>query len=102
MNDNPFVKPTSVQLVTPQVSSGNVGVVLLERVEPGVTPEYCIHGKTPCYHCSDWCWLGDQTHDVVLSGRAVPLCMQCATELLPKGSEPKERLHDHRRADGPH
>lgn len=73
--DNPFVKPiTDVSLV--QARPGKV--IILERVEPGVTPAYCIHGKTTCFKCNDWCWLGSETYKMVRGGEATPLCMQCA------------------------
>lgn len=77
-------------------------VIVLDRIEPGVTPEYCCHGRTPCVRCGDWCWLGHATHDVVLSGQALPLCMQCANDVVPRDVRPSSRVHDHRRADGPH
>lgn len=100
MTDNPFIK--DVQLV--RYRQG-MDLVLLDRIEPGVTPEYCVHGRTTCCSCNEWCWLGDKTHDVVASGKAAPLCLQCANEKLPKPSKiqgPVTNLRDHRRADGPH
>lgn len=97
MTDNPFVK-----LVEPRKIAGRVGVVILDRVEPGVTPEYCVHGKSTCYTCQEWVWLGDKTYEVVASGRAAPLCLQCAPQVLPQSVRPSERIQDHRRAEGPH
>jgi hypothetical protein len=78
-------------------------VVVLDRVEPGRTPPYCIHGRASCVGgCGEWVWLGDQTHEVVVSGMAAPLCMQCAKQLIPPDVERLAQLEDHRRADGPH
>jgi hypothetical protein len=77
--------------------------VLLDRIEPGWTPPYCIHGSCPCIGgCGEWLWLGDQTYEVVASGRAAPLCLPCARRLAPPGTVPATNLNDHRRADGPH
>jgi hypothetical protein len=100
---SPFHKPiTGVQLVQPKRKNGGVDIVLLDRIEPGVTPEYCIHGQTACFGCNEWCWLGDKTYEVVASGGAAPLCMQCAHQMIPRDVEPKHNIRDHRRADGPH
>jgi len=79
-----------------------MSIVVLERIEPGVTPEYCVHGKVTCYACDEWCWLGDETYKVVKSGHAAGLCLECANEMLPPELTPARRLHDHRRTDGPH
>lgn len=102
MSDNPFVK--DARLVQPRPGpNGQIGAVVLDRVEPGVTPEYCVHGKTTCYFCNEWLWLGDQTYELVSSGRAAGVCLPCATEKFPPaGMLPVRHLHDHRRADGPH
>lgn len=78
-------------------------VVVLDRIEPGVVPPYCTHGRATCMGgCGNWCWLGDRTHDVVASGAALPLCRQCAQRLIPPNCRPSRNIADHRRADGPH
>jgi hypothetical protein len=78
-------------------------VVILDRIEPGWTPPYCTHGRATCVGgCGEWLWLGDKTHDVVKSGRAAPLCHQCARRLIPPGARAARNIGDHRRADGPH
>lgn len=77
-------------------------VVVLDRIEPGVVPEYCCHGRAPCVRCREWCWLGHSTHDVVFTGQALPICRQCAAVVIPPGDRPVDRIRDHRRADGPH
>lgn len=79
-----------VTLVTP--TSG--AVLILERVEPGVTPEYCVHGKTTCLWCDEWCWLGEHSYDVVIEGQASPMCRECAAELIPPDSKPVRNVHD--------
>lgn len=77
--------------------------VLLDRIEPGVTPPYCTHGRATCMGgCGEWVWLGDKTHDMVKSGSSLPLCLQCARRLIPPDVRPVGNAGDHRRADGPH
>lgn len=58
-------------------------VVVLERVEPGITPDYHACGKVTCYKCEDWCWLGTETFKLVTDERVCPLCQTCAAEVLP-------------------
>lgn len=65
-------------------------VVLLDRVVPGLTPGYCVHGGVTCVGCGLWAWLGSATAELVSSGRAAPLCLHCAREL-----GPDVRLADH-------
>jgi len=104
MAQNPFEKPvTDFELVTPKrgKDGGGPPAVILERIEPGVVPEYCTHGKAPCLWCQDWCWLGSETYKIVKSGDAAPMCLDCATRLLPPGARPSGSVRDHRRADGP-
>lgn len=61
-------------------------VVVVERIEPGEPrPDYCIHGRATCYICDEWCWLGEQTYTLVSTGTATPMCLQCATRILPAG-----------------
>jgi len=77
-------------------------VVLLDRIEPGVTPPYCTHGRATCVGgCGEWVWLGHATAKAVTGG-AAPLCMECARRLIPAGTGPVTNIRDHRRADGPH
>ena len=82
-------------------------VVVLDRVEPGVVPDYCTHGRVTCYTCPEWCWLGDETLKAVQRG-VIPVCRQClvriAEEQKGTGLEPRliGNAGDHRRADGPH
>jgi len=107
VNDNPFVKPiTDVRLVEPQRSAdGKMGLVVLERVEPGVVPDYCVHGKVSCYRCDEWCWLGDHTYELVVSGKYAGICLECAARILPSDAREKYfsgNAEDHRRAEGPH
>ena len=108
-NENPFVKRqpiTSVDLVyPPRDREKGMTMLVLERVEPGRTPEYCIHGKVTCYACDEWCWLGDETYKLVKGGEAVGICIECATKRFPPevaDRGPVRHVRDHRRADGPH
>lgn len=73
-------------------------VVILDRIEPDHTPPYCTHGRTTCVGgCGEWLWLGDQTHAVVAAGRAVPICLPCATKLVPAGARAHRHVEDHQR-----
>jgi hypothetical protein len=78
-------------------------IIILDRVVEGTVPEYCVHGRTMCMRCRNWCWLGDETKKLVSAGDASPLCMQCAAEVVPpQHVAPIARVADHRRIDGPH
>jgi hypothetical protein len=77
-------------------------VVVLDRIEPGVTPDYCVHGRATCIACPEWVWLGDETYELVKSGAALPLCQPCATKYVTRGTPKIGKVKDHRRADGPH
>lgn len=83
------------------------GVIVLDRVVEGVTPEYCLHGSAQCVRCHNWVHLGHETSKVVQSGQAHPVCMECVHELVASGEwpadqKPSSHVQDHRRADGPH
>lgn len=103
-----FVKDFA--LVQPEVNpDGSRSIIVLDRVTEGVTPEYCVHGRVTCHRCERWCWLGDNSHDVVKSGKVTPVCMECATDLFNRAKaegvtlpRPVANVNDHRRADGPH
>lgn len=78
--------------------------VIVDRIEPGdPEPAYCVHGRTVCVGgCNEWCWLGSETVKVVQSGEALPLCVPCSRKIIPSGTQPAKRTHDHLRAHGPH
>lgn len=82
---------------TPRVS-----VILLDRVSDIELPDYCIHGRTRCLRCNQWLWLGNNSHDLVMSGQALPLCLKCSDAITPTGTTVRTNITDHRRADGPH
>lgn len=93
-------KVTNVTLIEHDTATRSV---VLDRVEPGVTPPYCVHGRATCSGgCGEWLWLGDKTHDAVKSGDVAPICHQCAARLLPPDARRVGNIRDHRRADGPH
>ena len=80
-----------------------VTAVVLDRIEPGVTPPYCTHGRATCIGgCGEWLWLGHATHAEVTSGRAAPICLECAARSRTPETRVIGRVHDHLRADGPH
>lgn len=78
--------------------------VVLDRVEPGWTPPYCVHGRATCIGptCTRWVWLGSETYGAVASGQVAPICTQCANLHLSPGAGPEQRIVDHLRAEGPH
>ena len=77
-------------------------VILLDRVDKDVLPEYCCHGYAQCVRCQHLCWLGHKTQQIVADGEASPLCMVCADDVLVPGAQRVEHVQDHLRADGPH
>lgn len=74
-------------------AEGRLAAVVLDAVEAGVDPPYCVHGKTTCYVCEDWVWLGDQTYELVAAGKAAPVCRACAAKHF-QGLEPSGRIED--------
>lgn len=91
MTDHPLVK-----LVVPKrAADGGGKVVILDRIEPGETPSYHVHGKTTCYWCGEWCWLGSQTYELVSSGEAAGMCRQCGADLIPQGMTKLGHVDDH-------
>lgn len=87
--------------VEPPRGDTKAGVVVLERIS-GVKPDYCVHGYAECIKCYRMCYLGSETSKWVTEGKAFPMCLECATEIIPPDSEPRGNLNDHKRADGPH
>lgn len=99
---NPTARVSYVE--RPPAGQG-ASVIVLDRVVKNQLPEYCTHGYAECVRCYHLCWLGDRTRQIVASGEALPLCRECATEVIPPGSVPmrdRTQIRDHRRADGPH
>jgi hypothetical protein len=103
--DTPAIAPiapgtvTAVEIVAPGEMADQW--IVLDRIEPGVIPEYCTHGRATCGVCQEWVWLGHASHDVVKTRQAAPLCMQCANQ-YGDPSKISNHVQDHRRADGPH
>lgn len=97
MSEDPFALPVqSVELVLPeQTESGEMAIIALERIEPGITPAYVVYGKVTCYGCDEWCWLGNVTFQLIQSGSAAGLCLECVAEKLPD-LEPVCNLQDER------
>lgn len=87
--------------VEPPTKETQAGVVMLERVS-GLTPDYCIHGYAECIRCYRLCYLGSETSQYVIDGKAYPMCLECGAEILPPDTKATDRVQDHKRADGPH
>lgn len=79
--------------------------IALLPVQDDALPSHCIHGRTTCVACGQWCWLGDKSHDLVVSGEALPVCMPCmelSRKASPFGVVPTSNAEDHLASDGPH
>jgi hypothetical protein len=59
-------------------------VVALDPISAVPEPGYAVYGKTQCFVCNGWCWLGEDTMKVVQAGTATPLCLPCATAAFAK------------------
>lgn len=80
-----------------------VGLVVLERVVKDTLPDYCVHGYATCINCNFPCWIGHETEKVLTGDQNIfAVCLDCAPQMIPEGTEPSQHLEDHRRADGPH
>lgn len=87
---------TNARLVQPERVAADAGVrpIILDTIDPFVEPPYCTHGKTTCYACGDWLWLGCESYKLVASGEAAGLCLTCATKYIPPGSRPIGHVED--------
>lgn len=95
--------PDAVIRTLPPLPPGTGKVLVLDRVVGGTLPDYCTHGYASCAFCGFMCWIGHATSEMLLAGQDIqPICMTCAAAMVPPGTKPEVRLHDHRRADGPH
>lgn len=83
--------PLSMQFIQPDRSK----VVILDRINDVAKPDYCIHGRTKCFGCDQWCHLGSETLKVVESGAATPMCIHCANGVVSKNNL-IARAEDHR------
>lgn len=90
MPDNPFVR-----LVQPKVHpDGTVSVIVLDKVEPGRPPAYTPRGKVTCDKCDDWCWLGTESYDLMLTGDYHGICQECAARIIPPNMKPTRNVGD--------
>jgi hypothetical protein len=78
-----------------------MGVVVLDRIVPGVTPDYCIHGRTVCILCQQAVWLGNNTLKQVRAGYG-PVCLTCARSGILGRATPAGNVADNKRENGPH
>ena len=104
----PFDPDWKVSMVPfPEPKENGYRVIVLDPIVPGQPePDYCLHGRASCANpgCGEWVWLGDKSHEEVLSGRALPICLPCAQKWDPDEVAPKHEgtIIDNRRANGPH
>ncbi len=77
--------------------------IILDRINEAPQPPYCIHGRAQCQAgCGMWCWLGNNSRDIVARGDARPICKPCAKKYASPDMRTSYNANDHRRADGPH
>ena len=60
-------------------------VIVLALVSEDPTPDCEVRGKTRCYECDRWCWLGSETMPIVEGGQAMPMCQRCAAPVVQPG-----------------
>lgn len=56
--------------------------VILIRCVDDPDPFWSVEGRTKCYRCLQWCWLGMSTFKLVAGAEALPLCHQCSDGLV--------------------
>jgi len=62
---------------------GLVALAILDRVVPGVEPDYPIFGQTRCIACPAWVWLDAGSVQAVVAGDLLPVCKECAYLHIP-------------------
>lgn len=54
-------------------------VVVLERVETGVTPDYEVAGHTVCPKCEHMVWVDAKSFERMMADESIwPICLTCA------------------------
>lgn len=66
-------------------------VVVVDRKVAGATPRYHVAATTLCTKCGETVWLGPKTVTAVRGG-AMPICVECAIEVIPPDAEKAGRL----------
>lgn len=56
--------------------------VVLLRCADDPDPAFEMRGRTKCYRCLEWCWLGTGTFELVVQATALPLCHQCSIGMV--------------------
>ncbi len=79
-----------------------VAIIVLDQVADVAHPDYCIEGFCQCVNCMAFCYIGTATGKVVTTGRAYPVCMTCANEMVPPDAGPVEHLRDRRHDEHGH
>jgi hypothetical protein len=69
-------------------------VACLERVDEDRKPKFVDTARTRCLWCDHWCWLGDNSMQLILSGQAAPMCFECGEKLLPGNAVQVGRVKD--------
>lgn len=80
-------------------------VVVLDLISEVAVPDYCVHGKTRCVGCDQWCHLGTNTFETVANGKALPMCKTCLRfqeQMTGTAPELLGNVEDRPRSQGPH
>jgi hypothetical protein len=69
------------------VESGTL-VVVLARVETGVTPDYETVGHTTCPECEHMVWVDPKSYERMMANEDIwPICLTCAEAHAAKNPE---------------
>jgi hypothetical protein len=92
VSDEPLFGPEQPKYLFVQPRLDRVACV--ERVVEDRRPAIRSTARTRCLWCDHWCWLGDKSTEMILSGGAAPMCHECAKELLPGNAIPIGSIKD--------
>lgn len=60
-------------------------VVVVEAIDPGADVPEDAYARTTCMTCDEWCWLTEETYNMVANSGVVPICTTCgAVKLRPE------------------
>lgn len=64
-------------------------VVVVESITPGADVPEDAYARTTCMTCDEWCWLTEETYNMVTKGGVIPICITCASVNLRPENEVK-------------
>lgn len=75
-------------------AEGRRRVIVLDLYDPDQVPDYETRGRTECFACDRWVWLGRQSFGVVLTLEATAICTECAETYIPAGTPRSGHVDD--------